>query len=165
MTLRADTPPTTAPSQYVLIDFLDIVATQGAYLAPRAHTPVFPEPHDGQFAAKLKRQLELVILQQIWRRARYHDAADEWPMGHTPPEVKEKREAELKAWDELAGVTSDGSSDSEGDDKDKDNRDDVDAKVGLKNPKDAIPSTALKKGRKWRRILNAGNEEEGKEER
>ncbi|KAH8902597.1 hypothetical protein BR93DRAFT_972653 [Coniochaeta sp. PMI_546] len=94
MTSRPDSPSTTAASQDLLIDFLDIVTTQGAYLVPRADTPVFQEPHDGRFAAALEQNLDSVFTQQICRRVKYRDAADEWPIGPTPPEVKEKRKAE-----------------------------------------------------------------------
>lgn len=57
--------------------------------------------------------LDGLITGQIGRNAKYHGAADEWPMGHTPTELKEKLEAELKAWDEIAGVTSDDESDND----------------------------------------------------
>lgn len=47
----------------------------------------------------------------------YREAADEWPIGHTPPEVKERRLAELRALDEMEGATSDEGSDrDDGDD-------------------------------------------------
>jgi hypothetical protein len=114
-----------------LQDWLDIVATQGAYLVPRAGTPVTQEAYDDQFAAALEQHLDAVITEQICRTAMYHGAADEWPMGHTPPEVKEKRKAELKAQEELEGVTSDDGSDNDDDDKDKDKGgNDIDARVG-----------------------------------
>jgi hypothetical protein len=86
-----------------LQDWLDIVATQGAYLVPRAGTPVSQEAYDDQFAAVLNQHLDAVIIEQKYRREMYHGVADEWPMGHTPPEVKEKRKAELKAQEELEG--------------------------------------------------------------
>ncbi|KAF2245140.1 hypothetical protein BU26DRAFT_522255 [Trematosphaeria pertusa] len=47
------------------------------------------------------------------QKAMYRQAADEWPIGRTPPEVKEKRNAELKALQELEGATSDDGSDSD----------------------------------------------------
>jgi hypothetical protein len=52
-------------------------------------------------------------------------------MGHTPPEVKEKRKAKLKAQEELEGATSDGSDDD--DDKDKGGND-IGARVGPGKP-------------------------------
>ncbi|KAF2812791.1 uncharacterized protein BDZ99DRAFT_517107 [Mytilinidion resinicola] len=133
MTSRPDNPPTTTASQDLLIDCLDIVATQGAYLVPRAGTPVSQEAYDGQFATALKQHLDAVITEQICRSVMYHGAADEWPMGHTPPEYKEKRKAELKAHEELEGATSDDGSDNDDDDKDKGGND-IDARVGPGKP-------------------------------
>lgn len=88
-------------------------------------TPVFPETHDAKFVITLEKKLGALIVEQICRRAMYHGAADEWPIGHTPPEVKEKRHAELKALEELDGVTSNDGSDSDNDDNDV-----LDAEVG-----------------------------------
>ncbi len=92
-------------------DRLDIVATQGAYLIPRARTPVFlfEKPYDAKFAAVLEQEICALITGQIWRRAMYGGAADEWPMGHTPPELKEEYKAKVKAQEELDGVSSEGS--------------------------------------------------------
>ncbi|KAK3385779.1 hypothetical protein B0H63DRAFT_187575 [Podospora didyma] len=131
MTSRPDSPPTTAASQDLLIDCLDIVATQGAYLVPRAGTPVSQESYDDH-AAALEQHLDAVITEQICRSAMYHGAADEWPMGHTPQEVKDKRNAELKAQEELEGATSDDGSDND-DDKDKGGNG-INARVGPGNP-------------------------------
>lgn len=108
-----------------LQDFLDIVATQGAYLVPREGTPVPREANDVQFATALNQRLERVVTEQIWRCRIYHDAADEWPIGHTPPEVKEERIAKLKAYAESEGATSDG---SDNDDKNKGSNN-IDARV------------------------------------
>ena len=105
---------------------LDIVATQGAYLVTRANTPVFETTHDEEFAAKLSWTLNGAVIGQMARRIKYREAADEWPIGRTPPEVKEKRKAELKAQEELEGVTSDDSSDNDND------GDGADGKVGPK---------------------------------
>ncbi|KAI3338905.1 hypothetical protein F4824DRAFT_498756 [Ustulina deusta] len=113
MTSRPDNPPTTTASQDLPIDSLDIVATQGAYLVPRAGTPVFQEAYDDKFPAALELHLGAVVTEQICRTAMYHGAADEWPMGHTPTEIKEKRKAELKAQEELEGATSDDESDND----------------------------------------------------
>ena len=95
---------------------LDIVATQGEYLVPRADTPIFEKAYDEEFAAALARKLKALTIGQIVRRVMYRQAADEWPIGRTPPEVKEHRRAELRALEELEGVTSDGASDSDRDD-------------------------------------------------
>ena len=113
-------------------DCLDIVATQGAYLVPRAGTPVSQEAYDDRFATALKQHLDAVITEQICRSVMYHGAADEWPMGHTPPEIKEKRNAEVKAQEEREGATSDDSTDNDDDDKDKSGN--INARVGPENP-------------------------------
>ncbi|KAK6067270.1 hypothetical protein SCUP515_10242 [Seiridium cupressi] len=86
-----------ANSNANLQDYLDIVATQGAYLVPRAGTPVCPEAYNDQLVAALKQHLNAVITEQICRRVMYHGAADEWPIGRTPPKVTKRRKAELKA--------------------------------------------------------------------
>ncbi|KAF2872951.1 hypothetical protein BDV95DRAFT_627773 [Massariosphaeria phaeospora] len=75
-------------------DGLDIVTTQDAYLVPRAGTPVSQKAYDDQFAAALKMHLDAVITEHTCRLVMYHGAADEWPIGRTPPEVKDKRKAE-----------------------------------------------------------------------
>ena len=91
------------------------MATQGAYLVPGVRTPVFQKAYDDQFVAPLEMHLDAVSIGQMCRRARYHSAASEWPMGRTPPGVKEKRKAELKALDELEGAASDHGSDNDDD--------------------------------------------------
>lgn len=58
-------------------------------------------------------QLCAVVVEQTCRTAMYHGAADEWPMGHTPTEIKEKRKVELKAQEELEGATSNDESDND----------------------------------------------------
>ena len=45
----------------------------------------------------------------------YREEADEWPIGHTPPEVKERYYAALKRQEELEGATSDSSVDDKKD--------------------------------------------------
>ncbi|KAL8764103.1 MAG: hypothetical protein Q9184_000245 [Pyrenodesmia sp. 2 TL-2023] len=93
------------------VNFLDIFATQGIYLVPRAGTPVFEKIHDEDFAAHLSQKLRALVTEQICRRTIYGEAADESPMGHTPPELKQRRKAELKALEEREGA-SDGSDNS-----------------------------------------------------
>lgn len=106
----------------------DVVATQGAYLAPRTNTPVFRDDGYKDFASRLTSNLEGVLIEQECRTNMYHGAADEWAMGHTPPELKEKRKAELEALDALWGITSD-------DDNAKAKAsNDIDARVGPGNP-------------------------------
>ena len=94
---------------------IDIVATQGAYLFSPAHTPVWEKDYDEEFAATLSRKLRALNIRQLVRRVMYHEAAEEWPIGHTPPEVKERRAAELRALEEAEGPTSDEDSASDGD--------------------------------------------------
>ncbi|MCJ1471264.1 mitochondrial import inner membrane translocase subunit TIM16 [Pseudocyphellaria aurata] len=50
-------------------------------------------------------------IKQGLRRSMYREAAEESPCGHTPPEVRERRAAELKAMDEMP--SSDQSSDGD----------------------------------------------------
>ncbi|CAJ2508608.1 Uu.00g136340.m01.CDS01 [Anthostomella pinea] len=128
MTTRSGSPSTSTASQgssHDLIDLFDIVANQGAYLVPRVHTPVFQKAYNAQFPAELEMHLDALCIVRNCRCASYNDADDEWPIGRTPPEVKGKREAELKAWDEIAGITSDESGD---DDKDTGSTD-IDARL------------------------------------
>ncbi|RKU46302.1 hypothetical protein DL546_007805 [Coniochaeta pulveracea] len=132
MSSRPASPSTVTDSQDLHVDWFDVVGTQGAYLVPRAGTPVFQEAYDAEFVVLLKRHLNSLLLGQECRHVIYHGAADEWPMGHTPSELKEKRDAELKAWDEIAGVTSDDDSDEDKDDEYKEKcRNDIDTGVSL----------------------------------
>ncbi|KAL8741298.1 MAG: hypothetical protein Q9190_006081 [Brigantiaea leucoxantha] len=106
----------------------DVVATQGTHLVPSVNTPVFEKAYDEEFVTKLSRALELVItITPKTRRIKYRQAADEWPIGHTPPEVKERRAAELRAMEEARKTTSDESSDN-----DEDSDATVDGKSGAK---------------------------------
>ncbi|KAL8905547.1 MAG: hypothetical protein Q9207_002573 [Kuettlingeria erythrocarpa] len=117
MTSQQEKPCTITASQYQPINFLDIVATQGAYLVPRAATPVWEKPPDEEFAATLYREIHSLTVVQKGRRNMYRQAAEEWPIGRTPPEVKEQRDAELKVLLDREGITSDSSGDSDnGDD-------------------------------------------------
>ncbi|KAG6034677.1 hypothetical protein E4U41_006462 [Claviceps citrina] len=118
MTSRPDSPSTAAVAPDLLMDPFDIVATQGAYLVPRrAGTPVFRDDYLEELTTKLHKSLELLLWAQDIRRSRYHEDADEWPMGHTPPWLVERREAELAEWEkrcemldlEEFGVSDDGS--------------------------------------------------------
>lgn len=102
---------------------MDIVATQGECLVPRWHTPVWEKEYSEEFAVILTRKLDALDIAQLVRRAKYGPAADEWPIGHTPPEMKERRVAELRALEELEDRTSDEDSDEyESHDTTADNR-------------------------------------------
>ena len=95
------------------------MATQGAYLIPRSHTPVWEKAYDEAFTAALDRKLNAITTVQAARRNAYHEAADEWPIGHTPPEVKERYLAEMRALEAMMDVTSD--EDGSGDEADHTN--------------------------------------------
>ncbi|KAI1272139.1 hypothetical protein F5Y07DRAFT_309686 [Xylaria sp. FL0933] len=88
-------------------DSLDIVATQGKHLIPRRGTPVLLRGSEKDFVTTLTRKLESLVISLEDRRKRYHEIADDSPMGHTPPEVKERYAAELEAMDEWWGLSDD----------------------------------------------------------
>lgn len=85
-------------------DPLDVEATLGGCLVPRPNTPIWEELYHENFAARLNRAFERYDFRQSIRRRMYHEAADEWPMGHTPPEVLKRRRAELKARKKNVGI-------------------------------------------------------------
>lgn len=76
---------------------------------------MWEENPNSKFAAKLYSELRALIVVQNVRRVMYREHADEWPIGHTPPELKAKREAEVKVLIEREGATSDDSSESDND--------------------------------------------------
>ncbi|XMA13623.1 hypothetical protein WAI453_006414 [Rhynchosporium graminicola] len=55
----------------------DIVSTHGIYLTTRPRTPVFHGIYNDEFVSTLKSELNHIVTQQIWRRRKYRDAADE----------------------------------------------------------------------------------------
>ncbi len=60
-----------------------------------------PTPHHykvsvDEFATKLYAKLGFLVRMLEIRRKRYGNAADEWPPGHTPTEIVEKRKAEVE---------------------------------------------------------------------
>jgi len=79
----------------------------------------------------------MVITKQIYRSVIYYSAANKWPIGHTPPEVKEKHKAKLKAQEELKGATSNNSSDNDNNNKDKGGNN-INAKVSPGKPVAAL---------------------------
>lgn len=111
---------------------LDIIAIQGACLVSRANTPVFQKAHDENFAVTLTRKLNALDVEQIVRKVMYRQAAEEWPIGHTPPETKEQYDAEMKVRIEQADI-----------DLIDDSNSDNDAKVGLKKDVPASYSLCL----------------------
>jgi len=75
----------------------------------------------------------MVITEQIYRSVIYYSAANKWPIGHTPLEVKEKYKAKLKAQEELKGATSDNGSNNDDNNKDKGGNN-INARVSLGKP-------------------------------
>jgi hypothetical protein len=118
-------------------EHLDVVATQGAYLVPPPRTPVWQKAHDDEFVSELTMRLYSVIqIIQGIRRRQYFEAADEWPINHTPPEVKAEYEARLAAYDEKWNRTPGGTTSEESDDDDND----TNARVGTKK---AVPALGM----------------------
>lgn len=96
----------------------DTVETQGRYLLPRPRTPVYTGPADPNFAKMLHISLNSLLLVQKWRRDRYGaQDAEEWPISHTPGEVKEvyreKQKRRQEALEALTYSESDETPDSE----------------------------------------------------
>lgn len=78
----------------------DVVATQGQHLVTQPHTPVFPalrsEIH--AFATELAASLSALASRQNRRRLGYGvEAAEEWPIGRTPPKVRRAQKERLRA--------------------------------------------------------------------
>ncbi|TRX91112.1 hypothetical protein FHL15_008094 [Xylaria flabelliformis] len=114
-----------------LQDYDDIVATQGAYLIPRPRTPVLQQASLDHFAITLRTSLEAAI-EQGGRMAKYHDPADKWGQGYTPPEVEEKHNT-------TADDGSNNNNDAESKDKDKDKcGNDIDARFNSGKPVAAL---------------------------
>ena len=81
------------------IQAIDIVLTKGACLRDRPPTPLHVKInleafHHALLCLELK---GLLRAQEIRRRKYGEEAAEEWPMGHTPDELLEKRTAEVDA--------------------------------------------------------------------
>ena len=78
-------------------DFLDVVATQGAFLVSRPSTPVWTTVAPN-FVNELFWRLQILHGAQESRYRKYGtEAAEEWLMGHTPTELVQKRAAEIEA--------------------------------------------------------------------
>lgn len=97
----------------------------------------------------------------------YHEAADEWPVGNTPPEVKEKYQAKVQAIVELWNITSDDGSDKENNDNGVGARVGSEKAVAAPYQADWLPTPSLSAEslratphkRKRRRISEEGDEE------
>ncbi|KAI1348878.1 hypothetical protein F5Y01DRAFT_291047 [Xylaria sp. FL0043] len=90
-----------------LNNLLDVVGTQGKHLLPRLDTPVWENGYSKEFASTLACKLDGLLMIQRCRQNQYREAADEWPIGRTPPEVKERHEADLREMDEWFGLSDD----------------------------------------------------------
>ncbi|KAL2159468.1 hypothetical protein VTH06DRAFT_2473 [Thermothelomyces fergusii] len=78
----------------------DVVATQGAFLKTRPPTPLFcrTSQFDSTFYTQLCGCLRILSDALEYRHRKYgSEVAEEWLMGHTPTEVREKRAAEVQA--------------------------------------------------------------------
>jgi hypothetical protein len=69
----------------------DVVTTQGRHLVSRPSTPIYERSPDLDFLDKLESRLNLALFTQNLRVHQYGKAtAEEWPINHTPPEIKTK---------------------------------------------------------------------------
>jgi len=80
----------------------DVVKTQGKHLTSRPTTPTYiiePDPH---FLSKLDAELERLSFVQNQRERQYgEDIAKEWPINHTPPEVKARWHEDQAKFDDF----------------------------------------------------------------
>ena len=97
-------------SASTLQDFVDVVASQGTHLHTRPNTPIhalkYLDAEIENFGAALTHKLSMLLSRQESRRARYYNAVDEWPTGHTPPEVIERHGAEIERLYDLLDAPS-----------------------------------------------------------
>ena len=90
-------------------DYPDVVTTRGAFLVPRGNTPVIDRGYHATFASDLCLRLDALVTAQAVRRARYGDAAEQWPIGRTPPELVQKSKDELKTLKALLEIVESSS--------------------------------------------------------
>lgn len=94
----------------------------------------------------------------------YRQAADEWRIGHTPPETKEQYDAELKAREEeqvensYSGDDADDENDNDND-KDKDDRNISKKDVPVSNSPRSVNSSLPISSEKRRRRISDDDEE------
>ncbi|KAI1116739.1 hypothetical protein F5Y14DRAFT_458775 [Nemania sp. NC0429] len=105
-TTRGDTTPPQRPKKGDLSVFFreppNVVETQGAYLITQAPTPyIFCRIDVEDHAKKLYDKLECLAEIMEYRLSRWGDGADEYPLGRTPPEIKEESTAEAERLVEL----------------------------------------------------------------
>jgi len=92
----------------------DPVRTQGKHLVSRPSTPLHCFGPDPNFLQKLDASLESLVSRQTLRTRVYgEDIAEEWPISHTPSELKHKWEdyEALKWIDDIPPTPSDDGSD------------------------------------------------------
>jgi len=80
----------------------DVVKTQGKYLTSRPTTPTIIAQPDPHFLTKLDAELERLCFVQNLRQHQYgEDVAKEWPINHTPPEVKAQWQEDQAKFDDF----------------------------------------------------------------
>jgi len=80
----------------------DLVDTQGQYLLKRPSTPIYSQEHDLKFSQHLTERLESLVNIQNFRTHKYGvDVAEEYPISHTPIEIKSSWETEQAAFDKF----------------------------------------------------------------
>ncbi|KAK3303768.1 uncharacterized protein B0T15DRAFT_283675 [Chaetomium strumarium] len=85
----------------------EIIATEGACLHPRPPTPVYWKNVSPDFHRRLCWILRLVKNVQEYRCRKYgKEAAEEWRVHHTPPELRQKYRDELEAMIDAANASS-----------------------------------------------------------
>lgn len=90
----------------------DIVQTQGKHLVSRPTTPTYSRAPDPDFVEKLYTSLDSLLNTQKLRVHQYgENVAEEWPINHTPPEIKTNWAEEhtaVESWiDEFPATPSD----------------------------------------------------------
>ena len=119
------------------------MATQGEYLVPRSHTPVWEEEYHETFAARLDKAFRRYHFIQNLRRHKYREAAEESPDGHTPPEVKERYSAEQRALEELLDRLADENSDADEGDREAGDDATLDGKARVEEVQSATEQPSL----------------------
>ncbi|KAI9737401.1 MAG: hypothetical protein M1834_009555 [Cirrosporium novae-zelandiae] len=85
----------------------DVVSTQGLHLVPHPDTPVIDWVPGPDFEEKLQKKLDLLLFVQDIRCYKYGEQdAEEWPIGHTPPELQQRYDdRQARAMDLLEAPT------------------------------------------------------------
>ena len=93
----------------------NVVDSHGKHLRPRPSTPVHHPEHDERFLQQLDQKLSSLVFVQNQRFRRYgQSVAEEYPISHTPTEIKsawvEEQHAFDKVLDDLPPTPSDDGS-------------------------------------------------------